>query len=274
VIRVFPRSTKWTPKDQKSYVGDPPLWFSTAERIRVSVTFTWDIPEGRRLFRAYASKTDDIQIGGPAFDDPGGEFVPGRFIKEGVTITSRGCIRKCGFCLVPKREGKIRELPIEDGWIVQDNNLLACSQSHIEAVFEMLRRQPEPIEFSGLDARLLKPWHIEQIKSLRLGKAWFAMDNDNLRPLSIAGDLLKDIPTSKKFCYVLIGFGDETMSQAEKRLREVWKLGFYPFAMLYRGPNGEGHKNQEWKRFQRTWCRPAAYKAFLKGIDTPMEPAI
>jgi hypothetical protein len=240
----------------------------------ISVTFTWDIPEGKRLLRAYSRFTDYIQLGGPAFSDPGGEFVPGRFIKEGVTFTSRGCIRKCDFCLVPQREGKIRELPIRDGWIVQDNNLLACSRPHIEAVFEMLRRQPEPIELSGLDARLLKRWHVDLIKSVRLGKMWFAADDEHLLPMIFAADLLKDIPTSKKFCYVLIGFGEDTLFKAEKRLRAIWELGFYPFAMLYRGPNGEGHKGKDWRQFQRTWCRPAIYKTLMKGIDNPEVHAI
>jgi hypothetical protein len=36
-----------------------------------------------------------------------------------------------------------------------------------------------------------------------------------------------------------------------------------PFAMLYQGPNGEGHKSKDWKQFQRLWARPAAYKTYL-----------
>jgi hypothetical protein len=269
MIRVFPRRTKWTPTDPKSYVGDPPLWFIPADPVRISVTFTWDIPEGQRLFRAYSRYTDDIQIGGPAFDDPGGEFTPGQFVKEGVTITSRGCIRHCDFCLVPQREGKIRELPIRDGYVVQDNNLLACSKPHIEAVFEMLRRQPYSADFAaGLDARLLKPWHVELFKSLKSPRLWFAADKC-VGPLIEAAPLLSDFPKYKKFCYVLIGFGDDTINQAEKRLRHVWDLGFYPFAMLYRGPNGEGHKSKDWSQFQRTWCRPAAYKTLMNNPTPP-----
>lgn len=265
MIRVFPRRTKWTPTDELSFVGEPTLFAPKNYPVRISVTFTWDIPEGERLYRSWSRYYSNVKIGGPAFDDPGGEFIPGRFVKEGVTITSRGCIRKCGFCLVPKREGKIRELPIKDGWIVQDNNLLACSRSHIKAVFEMLRRQSHHADFAaGLDARLLKPWHIDLFRSLKSPRLWFACDDDkDLRTLEKVSGPLNGLT---KYCYALIGYNhDETMEQAEKRLRYIWELGFYPFAMLYKGPNGEGHKSREWRQFQRTWCRPAAYKSLMKG---------
>lgn len=277
MIRVFPRRTKWTPTDELSFVGDPPLFLPSAQQVMISVSFTWDIKEGERLYRAWSSFYDHVEIGGPAFNDQGGEFISGRFIKPGVTITSRGCPRNCGFCLVPKREGRIRELPIKDGWIVQDNNLLACSRHHIETVFEMLRRQPHPADFTaGLDARLLKPWHIEQFKSLKSPRLWFACDDNNGLPLlERAAEMLNGFT---KYCYALIGFNpNETMTQVESRLIKIWELGFYPFAMLYQGPNREGHKSKEWRQFQRKWCRPAAYKSWLKTIqvgECPMQKEI
>ena len=70
-----------------------------------------------------------------------GEFGPGCFLHNSITIIRRGCIRKCPWCHVPAREGRIRELEhITPGHIVQDNNLLACSKSHINKVFEHASR--------------------------------------------------------------------------------------------------------------------------------------
>src|SRR5574343_1284372 len=149
MIRGFPRRTSWTPLDRLSFVGDPGLFRPPEQPVHISVTFTWDIPEGERLYRSWSRFYRDVQLGGPAFGDRGGLFVAGRYVKDGVTVTSRGCPNQCGFCLVPEREGDIRELPIVDGWDVADNNILACSQKHIHAVFEMLRGQPEPIKFYG-----------------------------------------------------------------------------------------------------------------------------
>ncbi len=131
MIRVFPRRTKWTPTDELAFVGDPPMFRPPEQPVRVSAVFTWDIPEAIRLKWAWSSYYSDVQIGGPAFDDPGGEFIPGRFIKHGVTITSRGCPNRCPWCYVPGREGLIKEFPIVSGWIIQDNNILACRRPHI-----------------------------------------------------------------------------------------------------------------------------------------------
>jgi hypothetical protein len=32
-----------------------------------------------------------VKVGGPAFSAPGGDFIPGRYMKRGYVITSRGC---------------------------------------------------------------------------------------------------------------------------------------------------------------------------------------
>jgi len=266
MIRVFPRKTKWTPTDELAFVGDPPLWRPPDQPVRVSCAFTWDRPEAERLVRSWSRFYSDVRVGGPAYDDPGGEFVPGRFVKAGVTITSRGCIRSCGFCLVPKREGLVRELPIRDGWDVADNNLLACTFPHLEGVFEMLRRQPQPIRFSGgLDARLFERHHADLLTTIRLKFAWFACDSrEGLQHLERVARLLAGFSREKKRCYVLIGYNGETLQEAEERLRAVYGLDFLPYAMVYRGPDDPKYGNRALHELAAVWRRPAAYKARMK----------
>lgn len=265
MIRVFPRRTAWTPSDPLAFVGDPPLFQPQRDApVKVSVTFTWDIHEGERLYRAWSDYYADVEIGGPAFGDPGGEFEPNLFCKEGVVITSRGCPNKCGFCMVPRREGIIRELQIKDGWIVQDNNLLACSKGHIEGVFAMLRRQKKGAVFSGgIDSSLFTSWHRELIDSIKLSEIWFACDHNNdVKPLESVSKLLDGISPNKLRCYVLIG-KEETISQATERLMAVLKLGFLPFAQLYQ-PQSQITYSKQWRDLARQWSRPAIYKSFLK----------
>ena len=269
MIRVFPKQTKWTPTDALAFVGDPPLFRPMEQMpVRVSVAFTWDITEGERLARAWSDYYSDVEIGGPAFGDAGGEFVPGRFVKAGVTMSSRGCSKKCPWCFVPGREGAVRELPITDGYILQDNNLLSCSPEHIKGVFEMLKRQRKAAIFSGgIDTTLLKMWHRYLFDSIRLKELWFACDSAAaLKWLERAAVILDGIPAYKRRCYVMIGFDGETLAEAEKRLERVFELGFYPFCQLYQSDEIKEY-DSEWKALNRKWSRPAAYKSRTQQED-------
>jgi len=267
IARVFPRKTNASPDDPLAFFGEPPEELPILDQVHISVTFTYDLPRAEELAKAWG-RHYNVKIGGPAVGDPGGEFVPGMYLREGYTITSRGCPNKCWFCDVWKREGAIRELSIAGGWMLQDNNLLACSESHIRAVFAMLGRQKEPIHLSGgLEAARLKHWHIELLWNVRPKQIFFAYDTpDDLEPLIEAGRMLRmaDFTRSHLRCYVLIGGPKDTISAAEQRLFEAWTAGFMPCAMLWRGPNNI--PSNEWKQFQRVWARPAITKARIREI--------
>ena len=196
--------------------------------------------------------------------------MPGLYVKEGATITSRGCPNKCWFCAVPKRERGLREMTIHDGWHVLDDNLLACSDEHVEKVFQMLERQPKPAMFTGgLEAKILKPWHAKRLKEIRVGQMYFAYDTaDDYEPLVEAGKILRQeghpAHSHNIGCYVLIGYKGDTFEKAEKRLTDAAKAGFMPYAMLYRDEKGE--RDPEWMKFQRVWCRPAIVGAKMREV--------
>ena len=274
MIRVFPRKTKWTPTDVLAFYDMPPLYDLPDLPVRVSVTFTWDIDRGKQLAQEWSAQGYRVTLGGPAFDDPGeDEFVPGRFIKEGVTFTSRGCPKRCPWCLVAKREGNIRELPIMPGYIVQDNNLLACSRGHIERVIEMLAGQRKGAEFKGgLDIDYLKRWHVDLFKQIKVNELWVACDREEDLPrLEKAADLLADYPIEKKHCYVLVAFNGETPGQAEKRCEQVFAKGFLPFVQPYKSPEAQfgwsvSKEFVQWYEMIRKWSRPAAYRSRKKKV--------
>lgn len=259
-IIVFPRKTKWTPTGNCVFFDEPPLFNVPDLPVMVSVTFTWDIERGTMLARSWGKRFREVWIGGPAFDDPGEEFVPGRFVKPGVTITSRGCPKKCKWCLVSRREGRLRELEIKPGNIVNDNNILACSRPHFEAVCEMLQGQ-NVIQFKGgLDIDYLESWHVEHFKKMRLDELWIACDNGAaLKKLDKAADLLADFNIEKKRCYVMVGFDGETQEEARKRCEAVYAKGFLPFAQLYRGIDS-GPVRGEWREFCFYWSSPRYYR--------------
>ena len=269
IARVFPRRTNATPDDELAFTTPPPKILPDIDEVHVSVTFTYDMEKAEQLAEAWYKTGLPVMMGGPAFNETGGEFVPGRYLKHGYVITSRGCPNRCHFCSVPKREGYLlRELAVKDGFNILDDNLLACSEKHIREVFEMLKRQSEkPLFTGGLEAKLLKQWHVDLLRDVKTQRMYFAYDTpDDYEPLVTAGKLLanNDIKRSsrKAYCYVLIGYDGDTMEKAEKRLRDTWKAGFFPFAMLYRDEKGE--VQQDWKQFQRLWARPQIINQKLK----------
>lgn len=258
IIRVFPRRTAATPDDELVRIAEGPSLFDEADEVHISVTFTWDIPLAEWLAGQW-SAVAPVKVGGPAYNEPGGEFVPGMYMKKGYVITSRGCPNRCWFCAVPKREGgQLRELPVTDGWIVTDDNLLACSAGHIDEVFAMLSRQPHRPQFvGGLEAALMTPTMASRLRSLHPDSLYFAYDTPNdLEPLVAAGKMLLDAGFTKASndlrCYVLIGYKGDTFEKAQARMGEAWRAGFMPFAMLYRDQKGDYDKT--WRRFQREWA--------------------
>lgn len=274
LIRVFPRRTKASPDDELAYFGPPDL-FAEADEVHVDCTFTADKPKAERLAEQW-QRVAPVKVGGVAYGDRGLDFVPGRYVKRGYTFTSRGCPRRCWFCSVWKAWPKPEPiLPLRDGWNVLDDNLLACERPHVEAVFAMLRRVGREtgrrIEFTGgLEARALEDYHVGLLADLKpLPSCFFAYDpGDPFETLESAARRMLAAgfsQASHRFrCYVLIGYPRDTFDAAEKRLRDMVRIGFTPMAMLWQPETPSAEKwrpSPEWRAFQRRWVRPAIIHA-------------
>jgi len=270
IARVFPRRTNMTPDDGLAFVGHPPPDPPEVDAVHVSVSWSYDMQEAESLAHSW-KHIGPCSIGGPACGDPGGEFLPGQYVKHGYVMTSRGCPNNCWFCDVPRREGRIvRELKVHDGWNILDSNLLACSKDHVMTVFEMLKRQDRKIEFTGgFEAARLEWWHVAELWDVRPDQMFFAYDTpDDLDPLIEAGNKLRMADFTRRHlrCYVLIGHPRDTFAAAEARLLDAWMAGFMPMAMLWKSKNG--HTDPQWSKFRNTWARPANSRAWVKASMT------
>lgn len=278
VARVFPRRTKATPDDELAFCGYPGLFPPEVDEVHVSVAFTWDLNHAEHLADQWKFIAP-VTIGGPAAGTRGEGFVPGMYLKPGYVITSRGCPNRCWFCHVWKNEGPVvRELPITEGWNVLDDNLLACSDEHIRAVFAMLKRQHHPVEFTGgLEAARLEPWHVELLAQLKPKQVFFAYDTpDDLEPLRAASRLMLDAGFTEAShslrCYCLIGYPRDTLEAATERLNQIMELGMCPMAMLWRSKTGIPEPT--WRSFKRMamirrWSRPAIIHGRQHGESNP-----
>jgi len=271
LARVFPRRIEAsTPTDKDAYVGYWDMFAGDYDEVHISVTFTEDIAFANEIEKQwrYHGKTS---MSGPALGDPGGEFVPGRYIKPGYVITSRGCPNDCWFCKAWKNEGRtIRELPITEGWNVLDNNLLACSREHQEGVFAMLQRQKETPRFTGgFEAERFTDWHAEWMAKLKPDEFYFAYDlPEDMEHVYDCACILEShglLTGHRARCYVLVGFKGDTRKQAEKRLIDVARLGIMPMAMLYEMGNKvtDGTK-REWKDMLAPWIQPRRVGAKMR----------
>jgi hypothetical protein len=283
IIRVFPRKTRASPVDDLAYFGPPDL-FAQADEVHISVTFNWDIPAAERLADQWRHVAP-VKIGGVAYGDTSLKFEPGRYIKPGYTITSRGCPRRCWFCGVWKKWPEANVLPIYDGWNILDDNLLACPRPHVEAVFDMLRRQKKSdwpgwdgrLEFTGgLEALSLEDYQVGLLADLKpRPNMFFAYDpGDEFETLESAARRLIEAgftPQSHRLrCYVMIGGPKDTFDTAEARLRQMMGIGFTPFAMLWKPEKPAEMKyapGPEWSRFQREWARAAIIHGSLGDDD-------
>jgi hypothetical protein len=150
------------------------------------------------------------------------------------------------------------------GWNVADNNLLACSRDHIEAVFDMLEQQARRPEFTGgLEAARLEGWHVDAFLRLKPTTIWFAYDTpDDWEPLVTAAKALADAGLMggkhRACCYVLAGWNrlgrQDTIEAADERIRAVVQLGFFPQAMLMDdGRDWIPAERRQWKDWSWGW---------------------
>lgn len=94
IARVFPRRTAMSPRDSLAFFKEPTIENiadcikARVTEVHISVTFTWDIPRAEDLYYAWQILGVPVEVGGPAFDDRMGDFVPGLYLRDGLVFTS------------------------------------------------------------------------------------------------------------------------------------------------------------------------------------------
>lgn len=135
------------------------FWLSVADKIYVSCVFT----KNRDKCKKYESW--GAEIGGTGYDIKKKLPVEIDRIKPRINMdfATRGCIRKCKFCFVPEKEGKIRvDRNLYDIWdgkskevILLDNNILAKPE-HFKLICKQAQQENIELDFNqGLDIRLI-----------------------------------------------------------------------------------------------------------------------
>lgn len=157
-------------------------------------------------------------------------------------FASRGCLRKCPFCIVPQKEGKLRKhSDIYEWWdrshkllIFLDNNILGLRE-HFFRICEQILRENLKIDFNqGLDIRLMDDEIAKILHSLRHIEYRFSFDDpEDEEAIRCGIDLLKKYGLKKNMFFVLVGF-NTSMDQDLYRLNVLRNLGQDAYVMRYR----------------------------------------
>lgn len=188
---------------------------------------------------------------------PDYSLVPEWHRERGASIlfSSRGCIRKCDFCAVPKLEGKpfrirdsarIKHLvhPDHKRVILWDNNILG--ESDWRVVFAELRELDIEVDFNqGLDARLVTEEVAAALRQLRIPTIRLAYDYPGMRKsleraiLNFHRSGLEQNRLRHVCCYVLYNHRD-TPEDLFGRIRDLLAWGVSAYPMRFQPLSGEG----------------------------------
>jgi radical SAM superfamily enzyme YgiQ (UPF0313 family) len=180
---------------------------------------------------------------------------------------TRGCVRNCAWCIVPKKEGGIR--PYRDiatvlqgrkTAILMDNNVLACKHGlqQLEKIADLKCK----VDFNqGLDSRLVTDEIarlLSKIKWIRFIR--FAADTmQAIEPLLKALEKLNryGVKNYRIFVYVLV----KDVEDANNRCKILKRLGVNPFVQVYRDFDSNIPPTDEQKRFSWFVNQKAVFKA-------------
>jgi uncharacterized protein (DUF2461 family) len=209
--------------------GDEVVWdmpILPADKTYVSIVFDWN--------KNKAEEYPNAEIGGSGYSLS--KTLPPEIdrIKPRINLgfTTRGCIRKCHFCIVPEKEGKMRvEGDIYDIWdgkskelIILDNNILALPE-HFFKISAQIKKEGLRVDFNqGLDHRLLTQEIWNELISLRhIREIRFAFDDISYKPSVMRALKIMKAKKWQTRWYIYIGENDtfDTVFERMKILQEA-----------------------------------------------------
>lgn len=238
--------------------------FGDYDRVYMSKVFTftpdntdiWDceIIKGGTGYDYTTHLPDEIDRMQPDYSLYGIEGVSYGFI-------TRGCPRKCAWCIVPNKEGNVKPYMTVDeiangnnNLILMDNNILA-SDYGLEQI-EIAAKRGYRLDFNqGLDARLIT----DEVAKLLAACKWIkyirvACDRSSqIEWVENALRLLRNHGYTKElFCYCLLQDFDESYA----RVRWMWerRKDIKPHCQPYRNFCDKHQKIPQWQKDMARWA--------------------
>jgi len=235
---------------------------SNPSEIYISCVFTWNREKATSASTYYPNAK--IHFGGSGFNlsselpyevehhKPDYSLYPN--VDFSLGFTSRGCIRNCPWCVVPKKEGWIREHsplnefiePSFNKIMLLDNNFLASPKS-IEKLEQIITLEKKISFNQGLDIRLINEKNAKLLSQTRYydlkfksRRLYFAWDIPQIESQVIKGIetlLATGIRKDHLMFYVLTGYNTNYREDLH-RVEKLISLGVKPYVMIYNNLKG------------------------------------
>lgn len=272
----------WHKAQRDSVEWYDPL-FSRPDRIYASKVFTFT-PD----FQDYAAGDPEPILGGTGYDpavklpDEVERMIPDYAMypdfPSAIGFLTRGCIRNCPWCIVPKKEGSLREVDdierVAAGRkevVLLDNNFLAADKEFVREQLEKAARLRLKLDFNqGLDARLVTPENARLLTACRwIRYIRFSCDTvAMIEPIRRSVALLRECGFRREiFVYMLVN----DIGDAETRLKALVDLRVTPFAQPYRDFTVNSTPTAEQRKFASyvnvkggKLCRKMSFREYYK----------
>ena len=207
-----------------------------------------EVIRGGTGYKDYGSLPEEIENTAPDYS-----IYPA--VNYAVGFLTRGCCRRCPWCIVPVKEGQIRpaaaweevKRPDSNRIIFMDNNVLASP--HGLQQIKAMEGQKVWVDFNqGLDARLVTLETAALLARLRwIRFVRLSCDTTEMLPVieqAVAYMKEAGIAKSRFWAYLLV----QDVEDAKDRAVALKRMGVEPFAQPYRDYDG-GEPTQLQKQF-------------------------
>lgn len=235
------------PWDKGEWVKGVAHW-RDGDTAFISVSFTWRLPEARKLAEYYrAIGCTRIRCGGPGtftrkayvqeFAEIGGS-IPDALARHNpmATRASYGCPVGCWFCIVPKMDGKtftfLPDFPVRP--VLCDDNLSALPAEYQQHIVNRYLAAGIPLldANSGFEPKTFDSEVYARWKPIMRGPWRFGYDeNTEGEEVRRVFAMLKDLPGKKKQVYTMIGH--EPFDVCMDRIYKVIAAGAEPYAQPF-----------------------------------------
>lgn len=184
-------------------------------------------------------------------------------VNMGIGFTSRGCVRGCGFCFVPPKEGEFHQVAEIKDIINPKSNVITLLDNNFTADPDMIEKCREIKERNlivdisqGIDVRLMTEEEAEALASIKhlrsIHYAWDLIPSETsiMEGVKI---LSKYIKPYRHMCFILVGY-NTSFEEDVYRFRRLAELKVDPYVMIY---NKQG--DLRLKHFAR-WVNGRIYK--------------